>query len=245
MAWVRFVYIILLFIISTLSIATGTLHLDLLLTRDDHVESRLCPWSCFKTKRELSVWDLRLSDRVVKWVDVGPSVVKFSSPQSQLLWEEEAASGKQMDSRVLVVMLRRNIRQESEGNERKLESVEINDTFNHSHHSRVFEMNKLTVFKWSPTQSVHHSNKAPEGSRLPNDRFIQNSSYSVWDLNTFQQCRTNRPTVPLDKTRSHLQRGVRAHRIQHWSKRGGSGGPACPTGGLFWNHRIHLSQSTQ
>lgn len=110
-----------------------------------------------------------------------------------------------------LVMRRGNIRQESEGNERK-------------HHSHVLEMNKAAVFKWSPTQSVHYSNKAPERSGLPNDRFIQNSSYSVRDLNTSQQCTTNQTTVPSDQ-RGHICGAVLEHREDNIGQRRGVWGP--------------------
>lgn len=57
------------------------------------------------------------------------------------------ANGQYSVGSIALVMLRRNIRQESEGNERTLESVEMNGVFNHSHRSRVFEMKKPAVFK--------------------------------------------------------------------------------------------------
>lgn len=104
------------------------------------------------------------------------------------------------------------------------ESVEMSNTSIHSHYSNVLEINKAAVFKWSPTQSVHHSNKAPERSSLPNDRFIQNSSYSVWDLNTSQQCTTNRPTEPSDQ-RSHICGVVFEHREDNIGQRQGVWGP--------------------
>lgn len=101
------------------------------------------------------------------------------------------------------------------------ESVEMSNTSIHSHYSNVSEKNKAAVFKWSPTQSVHHSNKAPERSGLPNDRFIQNSSYSVWDLNTSQQCTT---TVRSDQ-RGHICGVVLEHREDNIGQRQGVWGP--------------------
>lgn len=61
------------------------------------------------------------------------------------------ANGQQSAGSSALVMLRRNIRQESGGNERTLESVEMNDMFNHSHRT-------VGCLKWINPQSL---NEAP------------------------------------------------------------------------------------
>lgn len=60
-AWERDWSIILLFFHCTLSVATGTLHQDLLLTGNDHVESRFRSWSCFKTEEHSTMGTLLAS----------------------------------------------------------------------------------------------------------------------------------------------------------------------------------------
>ena len=122
----RCLSIILLFFSRTLSIATGTLHQDFLLTGDDHVQPRFRSWPCFKTEEHSTTGTLLVSPctktsqcSVALWNTFSDHSLNFFMETSDSIEEKQmyTTSG----SRSVLVMHRPDIRREPKkvrGNEK-------------------------------------------------------------------------------------------------------------------------------